>query len=76
VTVPGLPSKRVLRDDVGVERPETRYAWNGDDSLAYQVVGDGLVDLVYLQGQLSNVVLNWSTRHSGASRTPWLASRA
>jgi class 3 adenylate cyclase len=43
----------------GVERPETRYAWNGDNSLAYQVVGDGPVDLVYFQGYLSNVELNW-----------------
>jgi class 3 adenylate cyclase/pimeloyl-ACP methyl ester carboxylesterase len=42
-----------------VERPETRYAWNGDDALAYQVLGDGPVDLVYLQGVLSNVELNW-----------------
>ncbi|HEY7197573.1 MAG TPA: adenylate/guanylate cyclase domain-containing protein [Gaiellaceae bacterium] len=42
-----------------MERPETRYAWNGDDSLAYQVVGEGPVDLVYLQGQVSNVVFNW-----------------
>jgi pimeloyl-ACP methyl ester carboxylesterase len=42
-----------------VERPQTRYAWNGDNSLAYQVVGDGPVDLVYLQGYLSNVELNW-----------------
>jgi len=46
-------------DHVGVEQPETRYAWNGDSSLAYQVVGDGPVDLVYLQGFLSNVILNW-----------------
>jgi class 3 adenylate cyclase len=42
-----------------VERPQTRYAWNGDNSLAFQVVGDGPVDLVYLQGFLSNVELNW-----------------
>jgi class 3 adenylate cyclase len=42
-----------------VERTETRYAWNGDASLAYQVAGDGEVDLVYLQGYLSNVELNW-----------------
>ena len=42
-----------------MERSKTRYAWNGDDCLAYQVVGEGPVDLVYLQGQLSNVVLNW-----------------
>jgi pimeloyl-ACP methyl ester carboxylesterase len=59
VTVPSLPSKRVVRDDAGVERLEARYAWNGDDSLAYQVVGAGPADLVYLQGVLSNVVLNW-----------------
>jgi hypothetical protein len=24
-----------------VDRPETRYAWNGDVALAYQVVGNG-----------------------------------
>ncbi len=44
---------------MGVERAETRYAWNGDDCLAFQVVGEGPVDLVYLQGELSNVILNW-----------------
>ncbi len=44
---------------LSVERPDIRYAWNGDDSLAYQVVGDGPVDLVYIQGELSNVILNW-----------------
>lgn len=42
-----------------MERPETRYAWNGDDALAFQVVGGGPVDLVYMQGLLSNVILNW-----------------
>jgi pimeloyl-ACP methyl ester carboxylesterase len=42
-----------------VERQATRYAWNGEIALAYQVMGDGPVDLVYLQGYLSNVDLNW-----------------
>jgi pimeloyl-ACP methyl ester carboxylesterase len=42
-----------------VDRPVTRYAWNREASLAYQVVGEGPVDLVYLQGFLSNVELNW-----------------
>jgi pimeloyl-ACP methyl ester carboxylesterase len=42
-----------------VDAPDTRYAWNDDDALAYQVVGDGPADLVYLQGYLSNVILNW-----------------
>lgn len=38
---------------------EALYAWNGDASVAYQVVGDGAVDLVYLQGEVSNVIVNW-----------------
>lgn len=43
--------------------PETRYAWNGDISLAYQVVGEGPIDLVYLQGYCSHVDLNWDSPH-------------
>jgi class 3 adenylate cyclase/pimeloyl-ACP methyl ester carboxylesterase len=54
-----LAVTRALRDDIGVASGQVSHAWNGDDSLAYQVVGDGPVDLVYLQGYLSNVVLNW-----------------
>lgn len=42
-----------------MEPPEIRYAWNGEISLAYQVLGDGPSELVYLQGLLSNVELNW-----------------
>jgi len=44
-----------------VERPETRYAWSGDVSLAYQVVGSGQTDLLYLQGYCSQVDLNWES---------------
>ena len=33
--------------------PETRYGWNGDVALAYQVVGSGPPDLLYLPGVLS-----------------------
>jgi class 3 adenylate cyclase len=44
-----------------VERPETRYAWNGDVCLAYQVIGEGPVDLLYLQGYCSQVDLNWDS---------------
>ncbi len=44
-----------------MKRPETRYAWNGDVALAYQVFGDGPVDLVYLQGYTSHVDLNWGS---------------
>jgi class 3 adenylate cyclase len=46
-------------EDPGVDRPETQFAWNGDVALAYQVLGEGDPDLVYLQGWISNVELNW-----------------
>ena len=43
------------------KRPDTRFAWNGDIALAYQVLGDGPVDIVYLQGYCSNVDMNWES---------------
>src|SRR5262245_43645720 len=39
--------------------PQTRYARSGDLNIAYQVVGDGPGDLVYVPGWISNVELNW-----------------
>jgi class 3 adenylate cyclase/alpha-beta hydrolase superfamily lysophospholipase len=44
-----------------VENPEVRYAWNGDISLAYQVFGEGRVDVVYLQGYCSHLDLSWES---------------
>lgn len=43
--------------------PETRYAWNGDVALAYQVLGDGPTDLVYLQGWSSHLDLGWESSY-------------
>src|SRR5215216_5611282 len=40
-------------------RPETRYAKSGGLNIAYQVVGDGPLDLIYVPGWISNVELNW-----------------
>ena len=40
-------------------RPETRYAKSGDLNIAYQVAGDGPLDLIYVPGWISNVELNW-----------------
>jgi pimeloyl-ACP methyl ester carboxylesterase len=42
-----------------MSRPETRYARSGDTNIAYQVVGDGPLDLVYVHGWVSNVDLMW-----------------
>jgi class 3 adenylate cyclase len=39
--------------------PETHYAKSGDVSIAYQVVGDGRFDLIWVQGFVSNVELAW-----------------
>jgi pimeloyl-ACP methyl ester carboxylesterase len=40
-------------------KPRTRYARSGDVSIAYQVLGDGPLDLVYVSGWISNVELTW-----------------
>src|SRR5262245_29822017 len=39
---------------------ETRYAMSGDISIAYQVVGEGPFDIVYIPGFVSNVELGWN----------------
>jgi pimeloyl-ACP methyl ester carboxylesterase/class 3 adenylate cyclase len=39
--------------------PETRYAKSGDVNIAYEVVGDGSLDLVYVSGWVSNLELMW-----------------
>jgi class 3 adenylate cyclase len=38
---------------------EVCYARNGDVSLAYQIVGEGPVDLVFVPGFASNLLWNW-----------------
>jgi pimeloyl-ACP methyl ester carboxylesterase len=43
-----------------VQIPETRYARSGDVSIAYQVVGEGPFDLVYVPGFVSHVELRWT----------------
>jgi pimeloyl-ACP methyl ester carboxylesterase len=39
--------------------PETRYARNGDVRIAYQVVGDGPLDLIMVPGLASHLDLAW-----------------
>src|SRR5213079_955515 len=40
--------------------PETRYARSGDVAIAYQVVGEGPFDLVFIPPFVTNVELWWS----------------
>ena len=42
-----------------VEIPETRYARNGPVSIAYQVVGDGPIDVVFMAPAISHLELGW-----------------
>jgi len=39
--------------------PETRYARSGNLHIAYQVVGDGPVDLVFVHGWISHIEHLW-----------------
>ncbi len=58
------PSTRVWRREAGsadtMEVPETRYARVGEISIAYQVVGDGPIDLVHIPSWITNVEENWN----------------
>ena len=40
-------------------RPRTQYADSGGCSIAYQVIGDGPVDVLFLQGLLSHLDMQW-----------------
>jgi class 3 adenylate cyclase len=42
-----------------ISQPRTQFARSGDVSVAYQVVGDGPIDVVYVPGFISHVELVW-----------------
>src|SRR6202022_1856121 len=39
--------------------PQTRFARSGKVNIAYQVIGDGALDLVYVPGWVSHLELRW-----------------
>jgi pimeloyl-ACP methyl ester carboxylesterase/class 3 adenylate cyclase len=55
-----VAAKSRAENDSGVDLPETRYARTVDGlSIAYQVLGQGPIDLVYSPGWISNVDACW-----------------
>ncbi|HSB40133.1 MAG TPA: adenylate/guanylate cyclase domain-containing protein [Gaiellaceae bacterium] len=48
--------------------PETRYAKSGDVHIAYQVIGHGPVDLVFVPGWITHVELGWDDPLEAAFR--------
>jgi pimeloyl-ACP methyl ester carboxylesterase len=55
-----------------VQVPETRYARSGDVNIAYQVVGDGRVDLLWIPVFAQHVELSWEDPY----RRAWLEALA
>src|SRR5690606_1583862 len=53
--------------------PETRYVLSGDANIAYQVVGDGPIDVVFVMGWISHLEYFWKN-HLFASFLERLAS--
>jgi class 3 adenylate cyclase len=43
--------------------PKIRYARSGDVNIAYQIAGDGPIDLVYVPGWVSNIETAWEDPH-------------
>jgi len=49
-----------------VDAPETRYARSGEFSIAYETVGEGVPDLVWIPSFTHHLELNWEN--------PWMAA--
>ncbi|MEP1197929.1 adenylate/guanylate cyclase domain-containing protein [Tateyamaria sp.] len=49
-----------------MKKPRTQFTSAGDVAIAYQVVGDGPVDLIYASGWLHNIDIIWE--HPGYNR--------
>lgn len=49
-----------------MDKPQTRFTRAGDVAIAYQVVGEGPVDLIYISGWLHNIDVVWE--HPGYNR--------
>ena len=47
-------------------QPKTSYARNGDVSIAYQVIGDGPLDLLFIPGFVSHLDLYWAAPETAA----------
>lgn len=47
-------------------KPETRYVQNGDVNIAYQVIGQGDLDIVFVMGWVSHLEYFWEEPHFAA----------
>jgi pimeloyl-ACP methyl ester carboxylesterase len=56
---PPSEPRRKFRPTPDIDIPKTRYAKSSGLSIAYQVIGQGSQDLVYVPGWISNVEMMW-----------------
>jgi DNA-binding winged helix-turn-helix (wHTH) protein/pimeloyl-ACP methyl ester carboxylesterase len=54
-----LVSTAARANDDRIDIPATRYARSGDVNIAYQVIGDGPIDLVFVMGWVSHLDYFW-----------------
>jgi hypothetical protein len=50
--------------DTAAMQAEVRYARSGDVNIAFQVVGDGPIDIVLVPGFISHLELDWAEPRS------------
>jgi len=53
-----------MTDTARMQTAEVRYARSGDVNIAYQVVGEGPMDIVLVPGFISHLELDWADPHS------------
>ena len=65
-----FPAQKVLKQvetlSLPVHKPETHYVNNGDVNIAYQVVGNGDLDIVFVMGWVSHLEYFWQEPHFAA----------
>jgi class 3 adenylate cyclase/pimeloyl-ACP methyl ester carboxylesterase len=56
-------TRRLTIGETADMQPEIRYTRSGGAAIAYQVLGDGERDLVYVPDYVSNLVFGWQSEH-------------
>ena len=57
---PPVPASSGAAQQAPFEPPRTQYAHSGDVNIAYQVLGDGPIDLVFVMGWVSHLECFWT----------------
>lgn len=52
--------QKLNTDNLNRMKPVTKYAENNDINIAYQVVGQGSIDLIFVPGWVSNIDMMWT----------------